>query len=293
MGRSLKSAVSLSWLANAIGCEHNGVESIIDRVDSASAATSSSLCFVKNAVWAQKMGCAGIVMGARIELADRKGACIFSENPRLDFARLMTVIDRSIGFVWSSRAPSIHPTARIGKNVVIGPGAEIGAYSVLGHNIVIGAEVVIGERCNIKSGAILGEEGFGFERNAIGAAVRLPHIGTVIIGDDVEIGSLTTVCRGTLENTIIANGVKIDDHVHVAHNIFIGEHSFIIACAEISGGVKIGSRAWIAPAAAIRNQLTIGDDAVIGLGAIVVKSVESGQTVAGNPAQPLMKLKSV
>jgi UDP-3-O-[3-hydroxymyristoyl] glucosamine N-acyltransferase len=97
------------------------------------------------------------------------------------------------------------------------------------------------------------------------------------------------VCRGTLGDTVLRDGCKVDDHVHIAHNVDVGEYAFVIACAEVSGGVRIGQRAWIAPNASILNQLTIGADAVVGLGGVVVKSVPDGTVVAGNPAKQLSR----
>jgi UDP-3-O-[3-hydroxymyristoyl] glucosamine N-acyltransferase len=208
-----------------------------------------------------------------------------SESARLDFARALAYLESCAGFVWSTTEPQIHPTVTIGRHVVIGNGVVVGEGSVIAHHVVIGSEVQIGRHCVIKSGAIIGEEGFGFERDFQGEAVRLPHIGNVVIGNRVEIGSLTTVCRGTLSDTVIEDGTKIDDHVHIAHNVNIGRHAFVIACAEVSGGVKIGERAWIAPNASIRNQISVGNDAVVGLGGVVVKHVEAGTIVVGNPAK--------
>ena len=287
MGRKLVKPVTTKWLADIIGCEYIRDINGIFRVDSAHEAGSGSLCFVKNRTWAQRIGAGCVAIGNHEDLDGIKVNAIYSRNPRLDFARLLARLDSEVGFLWSEMPPQIHPSARIGKNVVIANGVTVGADTVIGHNVVIGREVAIGERCNIKSCAVIGEEGFGFERDENGMAVRLPHIGTVVIGNDVEVGSLTTICRGTLDNTVICDGVKIDDHVHIAHNIQIDQHAFIIACAEISGGVKIGKRAWIAPGASVLNQLSVGDDAVVGLGAVVVKNVESGVTVVGNPARPL------
>lgn len=288
MGRELKKPVSAAELAHAIGRELVGADLKVSRVDSADAAGADSLCFAKNGLWsarARSSG-AGLVL---CETLQEGGTCIVSPTPRLDFAKVLEHIDRTIGFVWSEAPPNVDPTARVGSNVVLGNGVVIGPDTVVAHNVVIGNEVRIGARCKIKSGAIIGEEGFGFERDARAKAIRLPHIGTVLIGDDVEIGSLTTVCRGTLGDTRIRDGAKIDDHVHIAHNIDVGEDAFIIACAEVSGGVKIGQRAWIAPAATVLNQVSIGDDAVVGLGAVVVRSVDAGTTVVGNPAKPLQK----
>jgi UDP-3-O-[3-hydroxymyristoyl] glucosamine N-acyltransferase len=288
MGRDLKKPVDPKWVSEIIGREYCGSYGKITRIDSAAEAKAGSLCFIKNKSWARNLPQECIAIGSREDLDGVGKNLIFSDSPRLDFARLLAVLDAQVGFVWSNCKPQIHPTVRMGVNVVIGHGSKIGASTIIGNNVVIGPEVVIGERCNIKSCAVIGEDGFGFERDQGGTAVRLPHVGTVIIGSDVEIGSLTTVCRGTLANTVISNGVKIDDHVHIAHNVFIDEHVFVIACAELSGGVKVGKRAWIAPGASVLNQITVGDDAIVGLGAVVFRDVEAGGTVIGNPAKILV-----
>jgi UDP-3-O-[3-hydroxymyristoyl] glucosamine N-acyltransferase LpxD len=288
MGRSLKNAVSVSRLAAELGLQVSGDKAaLIYRVDAADAAGSGSLCFAKNATWAEKVNTSAILLTAKSHALERAGPTLLSDEPRLDFARALMVLERWAGFVWSETECFIHPTARIGHNVVLGNGVRIGAETVIYHNAVIGDEVIIGERCIVKSCAVIGEEGFGFERDSSGKAIRLPHIGTVLIGDDVEVGSLTTVCRGTLGDTVLRNGCKVDDHVHIAHNVDVGEDAFVIACAEVSGGVKIGPRAWIAPNATVLNQLTIGADTVVGLGAVVVKSVPEGAVVVGNPAKRL------
>jgi UDP-3-O-[3-hydroxymyristoyl] glucosamine N-acyltransferase LpxD len=290
MGRALKNAVTAGRLATELGLELRGDrDAMIQRVDTADASTANSLCFAKNAVWSAKVGRSAILLTSAENVVEREGPTILSSQPRLDFARALGLLESWAGFVWSDSEPVIHPTARIGRNVVIGRGVHVGAGTVIYHNVVIGDEVVIGQRCVIKSCAVVGEEGFGFERDAQGKGVRLPHIGTVVIGDEVEVGSLTTVCRGTLGDTILRDGCKIDDHVHIAHNVDVGEDAFVIACAEVSGGVKVGPRAWIAPNATILNQLTIGADAVVGLAAVVVKSVPDSAVVVGNPAKPLLR----
>lgn len=287
MGRELKRSVQASWLAQQLGLHLQGPDRTLNRVDAADAAGGTSLCFAKNGTWVAKAQAAAAVLCEAGHAWAEGATALVSPTPRLDFARVLALLDAQVGFLWDTAEPQIHPTARIGRHAVIGHGVRIGAHTVVGHHVVIGDEVEIGTRCNIKSGAVIGEEGFGFERDVTGAAVRLPHIGTVRIGNDVEIGSLTTVCRGTLADTVLHDGAKIDDHVHIAHNIHVGEHAFVIACAEVSGGVRIGKRAWIAPSATVLNQLTIGDDAVVGLGAVVVRNVEAGATVVGNPAKPL------
>ena len=294
MGRTLKKSVTVNQLATELGLEVYGDSStLIHRVESADAGSSDSLCFAKNVIWARKVNPKAVLLVSKEYFVDRDGPTLLSCEPRLDFARALSVLERLGGFVWSDAEACIHPTASIGHNVVLGRGVRIGAGTVIRHNVVIGDEVIIGERCIVKSCAVIGEDGFGFERNRNGKAVRLPHIGKVRIGNDVEVGSLTTICRGTLGNTVLQNGCKIDDHVHISHNVDVGEDAFVIACAEVSGGVKIGARAWISPNASVLNQVTIGADALVGLGAVVVKSVPSNSTVVGNPAKSLISSNKV
>lgn len=213
---------------------------------------------------------------------------LISDNPRLMFAKILNFLDEEIGFLMSQESPMVDPSARIGLHTVLGRGVRIGANSVVHNFVVIGDGVQVGENCIIKSGAIIGEDGFGFERDELGLPLRLLHLGSVRIGNNVEIGSLTTVCRGTLADTIILDHAKIDDHVHIAHNCKIGMGAMVVACAEVSGGVVLGDRSWVGPNASIIQKRTIGDDALIGIGANVVRDVAAGTTVAGNPAKPLI-----
>jgi UDP-3-O-[3-hydroxymyristoyl] glucosamine N-acyltransferase len=290
MGRALKTEVTAGQLSAALGLTlHGPTDAVICRVDAADAAGSGSFCFAKNNDWASQVSGSAVLLTAQEHAVNRTGPTLLSPQPRLDFARALVWLESMAGFVWSDDEPLIHPTARIGRNVVLGHGVRVGAETVIFHNAVIGDEVEIGARCVVKSCAVIGEDGFGFERDARGKAVRLPHIGTVVIGDDVEVGSLTTVCRGTLADTVLRKGCKIDDHVHIAHNVDVGEDAFVIACAEVSGGVKIGPRAWIAPNATVLNQVTIGADSIVGLGAVVIKSVPANEVVVGNPAKSKVK----
>lgn len=292
MGRKIVTQLLALELASHFNASFMGAPINIFGASSLDEASSNDLCFLKSINYLKHVKPLTIVI-TTTELAPlvvaAGASAIISVNPRLDFAIALSFLEDKSGFIWSTDEPSIHPTSKIGSNVVIGKGVKIGAHSKVLNNVVIGNEVIIGERCIIKSSAVIGEEGFGFERAANGHAIRLPHIGSVVIGDDVEIGSLTTICRGTLNNTTICNGVKIDDHVHIAHNVIVGKNSFVIACAEISGGVTIGANSWIAPCAAVKNQVSIGDNAVIGIGAVVLKNVENGQVIVGNPGKLLSK----
>ena len=147
---------------------------------------------------------------------------------------------------------------------------------------------VIGQRCIVHSGAVIGADGFGFALHK-GTWVKIEQLGGVRIGDDVEIGANCAIDRAVFKSTIIEDGVRLDNLVHIAHNVIIHDGAFVIACAEVSGSVEIGKNAWIAPNACINQKLKIGDSALVGLGAVVTKNVENDSIVAGNPAKKLVK----
>lgn len=214
-------------------------------------------------------------------------------NPRLAFMRAVARF-----FASKPEGGGVHSTAIIDETAIIDSGATIGPFCLVGPRCVVGAgcvlgpnvslmqDIKLGARVLIGGGTVIGADGFGYERNETGELEKFPHIGGVVIEDDVEIGSNTSIDRGTLNPTRIRARARIDNQVHVAHNVVIGEDAAIIAQAMIGGSVKIGDRAWIAPSATIMNQVTIGADATVGLGAVVVKSVPDGETVMGSPAQP-------
>jgi UDP-3-O-[3-hydroxymyristoyl] glucosamine N-acyltransferase len=217
---------------------------------------------------------------------------LVAENPRLTFMRAIArhfppmplpagvhptaVIDQSA---------HIHPSAHIGPHSVVGAGSSVGEHSVLHAHTVIYPGVRIGARCCVNAGTVIGADGFGYERNDDGALEKFPHVGGVVIGDDVEIGSNTSIDRGSLGNTIVLDGARIDNQVHIAHNVVVGECAAVIAQAMIGGSARIGNGAWIAPGAVIMNQVSIGANATVGLGAVVTKDVADGQVVMGAPAQ--------
>lgn len=149
----------------------------------------------------------------------------------------------------------------------------------------IGEHVTIGRNCRVGPGAVIGYDGFGYTPGPDGTWDRKPETHGVVIGDNVHIGANTCIDRGSYRDTVIGSGTKIDNLVHIAHNVRVGENCMIIAGAELSGSVVVGDGAWIAPNACVREHLTIGAGAKVGLGAVVVKDVEPGTTVVGNPAR--------
>jgi UDP-3-O-[3-hydroxymyristoyl] glucosamine N-acyltransferase len=171
-------------------------------------------------------------------------------------------------------------------NTYIGKDCNIGDDSILYPNVTILNEVTIGKRAIIHSGSTIGDDGFGFLQ-VNGKHLKIPQVGTVEIGDDVEIGSNVTIARATLDKTIIKSGVKIDNHSHVAHNVYIGEDTMLIAYAKLSGGIKVGKNVMIAGDVSIVDNLEIGDNSTIGAGSGVMHDVEAGSVVWGAPAKPI------
>jgi len=144
--------------------------------------------------------------------------------------------------------------------------------------------VRVGSCFKVGTNTVIGGIGFGFAKDG-DKWIRMPHQGKVIIGDNVEIGSNCTIDRGCLDNTVIGNGVKIDNLCHIAHSCKIGDNTIITAGVIFSGSVTVGKNVWIAPNSTIRTRVTIGDNAFIGIGSNVVKDVPEGTTVYGNPAR--------
>ena len=188
-----------------------------------------------------------------------------------------------------------------GKNVLVGKNVKIGKNCKIGHNTIIENNVKIGDNCNIGSnviikntiignytnildGAILGKKGFGFFPGKK-LNIRYPHIGAVIIGDNVEIGCNNTIDRGSISNTVIGDGTFLDNQVHIAHNVRIGKNCIITGQVGFAGSSSIGNRVMIGGQAGVSGHLTIGDNVQIGGGSGVIKDIPSNTKVMGYPAK--------
>ncbi len=172
--------------------------------------------------------------------------------------------------------------ARIGQGTRLGPHCIVGAHSALGRDCLLHARVtlyhnvVIGDRAILHSGSVFGADGFGFApdpHNQAGAWAKIAQIGGVLMGDDVEIGANTTIDRGALENTVIGNGVKLDNQIMIGHNVQIGDHTAMAACVGVAGSTIIGRRCTIAGAAMISGHLVLADDVHVSGGTLIASSV--------------------
>lgn len=213
-------------------------------------------------------------------------------NPRLGYALVVREFFDEQAERFIAPTAVVADTAQLGENVHVGhfsvveDGVVIGDGTYVDSHVVLKAGTRVGRHTSIGSHTAIGGQGFGFEVDESGKPVRIGHLGGVVIGDHVEIGQHVAIAQGTIHPTRIDDHVKIDDCVFLAHNVEVGEAAFVIAGAEISGSVVIGKRAWISPEATVIQKVRIGDDALVGIGAVVIKDVDANTVVAGVPAKP-------
>lgn len=209
---------------------------------------------------------------------------IYSKNPKFDFAVVVNFL-LSQKLINKEHETNIDSSSSIHKSAIIDEGVSIGANSIIEENAVIKSGTKIGKNCKIGAGSVLGSDGFGFTSNNDSKHVRFPHLGNVIVNDFVEIGSSTTVDRGSLENTFIDNYVKIDGQVHIGHGCTIGIGTLITAGTVLGGSVSIGENCFIGLKSSIRDNIKIGDNVFIGMGTNVISQIKKNSKVIGNPGR--------
>lgn len=279
-------ALQLDEIVAALGGELNGDAGLrIEALAPLESAGPAHLSFLSNPKYRRQLdtcraGCV-IVAPALREAALARGACIVADDPYLYFARATQLWKRAHA---RPEGPAIHPTAviapeavvaegaRIGPHCVVERGARIGAGTVLRARVFIGEDCVVGARCVLHPGVVIGSDGFGFAPNG-GAWEKIEQLGAVRIGDDVEIGTNTCIDRGALADTVVEEGVKLDNLIQVGHNCRIGRHTAIAGCVGIAGSANIGEHCTIGGAAMILGHLTIADRVNISAGSFVSRSI--------------------
>lgn len=270
-------------LAAALGLRHVGPALGVVAITSSDGSARGRLSFgipggadVEGSIWI-----------SRVESDRADGvAFIVSDNPRLDFIRALHHM-RSAGHWPAAAAGRISAGARIHPTAIIHEGAEIGPECELGPNVLVHAPVALGARVKVGAGAVLGHDGFGYERSPDGVPLHFPHLGMLIVEDDVVIGNLCSISRGTLEDTRIGRHTTIDDQAYIAHNVAIGENVLIMSGVRLNGRVRVEAGCWLGTGALVREGRSIGKGATVGMGAVVIRSVDAGKVVAGNPAREL------
>jgi UDP-3-O-[3-hydroxymyristoyl] glucosamine N-acyltransferase len=229
-------------------------------------------------------------------LSQLNAALFLVKRPRLIIARILELLypdeDRfDVGVHPTANVHPeaiIHPTVSIGQYCLIGKcrigeNSRVHAYSIIKDNVMIGKGVIIREYC------LIGGCGFGFVRDEADGLVRISHIGGVIIEDDVELFPYVNVDRGTLGETVIKRGAKIDHYAHIGHNSSIGENSIITAGTVFCGGSSIGKRSWAGVGSIIKEKISVGDYVTLGLGSVVTENIQNGTVTFGVPAKPIIK----
>jgi UDP-3-O-[3-hydroxymyristoyl] glucosamine N-acyltransferase len=305
---------SLGELAVRFGLELRGApDTRVTHVATLSQAAEGSLSFLANSRYRRSLRttrASAVVLTAE-EVENCPVAALITPNPYLMYARIAWLFHPE-----EAVSPGIHPSAVVAGSARIAASAEVGPLAVIEEDVELGERVrigpgcivqrgvrvgsdtrliarvnvyagaQIGERCIVHAGAVIGADGFGFASDR-GTWLKVPQVGSVRIGDDVEIGANTTIDRGAIEDTVVEHGVKLDNLIQVGHNVTIGAHTAIAACTGISGSTTLGQRCMIGGMVGFAGHLTIADDVVITGYSLVSASIRvAGSYSSGMPAVP-------
>jgi UDP-3-O-[3-hydroxymyristoyl] glucosamine N-acyltransferase len=306
-------SIRLADLAQQLDAQlHGDGELAITGIASMHSAHSEQITFLSNSRYREQLASclAGAVVLTEADLPFCQSAALVVKNPYLTYARMAQILDTTPAPA-QDIAPSavISPEAKIGQGVSVGANAVIESGVELGDGVIIGAgcfigknakigagtriwanvsiyhRVEIGQKCLIQSGTVIGADGFGYA-NDRGNWVKIPQLGTVIIGDSVEIGACTTIDRGALDDTQIGNGVIIDNQCQIAHNV-VGDNTAVAGGVIMAGSLKIGRYCQIGGASVINGHMEICDKAVVtGMGMVMRPITEPGVYSSGIPLQP-------
>lgn len=270
---------------------------VVSQVATLASAGAGQIAFLANPKYRQQLQAtrASAVIVPPKFAGDTELPRIVHQNSYAYYARVAALLNPP-----EARPAGVHPsavihtavpeTARIGENVVIGrnatigenvtlypgcvigDGVSIGADSVLYSNVVVYRDCVIGSRAVVHAGAVIGSDGFGFAKEGE-RWIKIPQLGRVVIGDDVEIGANTSIDRGALDDTVIGDGVKLDNQIQIAHNVVVGDHAAMAGCVGIAGSARIGRRCTIGGAGMIVGHIELADDVHVSAGTMITKSL--------------------
>ncbi len=303
-------AIKLSELAKKTNCRLQGEDCLIENVADINHAATGELVFISSVKYKNHLATtkASAVISKKEWLEDSVLPALITDDPRLAFAKAAallnpinksgsgidkTAVIASNATVDESATIDAHAVIKsgasiaahtfIGAGTVIGENARIGEHSHLNANVTIYSNCQIGDECILHSGVVIGADGFGFVKDKSGY-FKVPQLGRVIIGNNVEIGASTTIDRGALLDTVIGNGVKLDNQIQIGHNVEIGEHTVISACSCIAGTVKIGKFCLFGGSVGIRDNINITDHVMITGRTLVSHSInKSGSYSSSTP----------
>jgi UDP-3-O-[3-hydroxymyristoyl] glucosamine N-acyltransferase len=304
--------VALREIAEQLGGELIGDALIrVDRIGPLASATASTISFLANPRYKSQLtesraGCVIVDESMRTAAAAR-GAAIIAADPYLYYARLTqwwaarqrpalaagvhgsAVVDASARIAQSASVAAlavveagatIGEGAVVGAHSVIGANASVGAHSRLAARVTLGAGCTLGERCIVHPGAVIGADGFGFAP-AQGRWEKIEQLGAVRIGNDVEIGANTCIDRGALEDTVVEDGVKLDNLIQIGHNVHVGAHTAMAGCVGVAGSAVIGAGCTVGGGAVILGHLTLADGVHISAASVVMRSIHQPGQYSG------------
>lgn len=272
-------------------------EAIVDNLSTIQNSNKTSLTFLSNKKYSKYIKTSeakAFIVHQEFVNEDDKKNFLVSEDPYLSYAMASKLFSRFYNDLNNS---GIHSTAivssdakignnvSIGANVYIGPNCVIGENSCIQPNVSLVCNVKLGSNCNIFPGTVLGSDGFGYAPTKNGY-IKIEQLGSLVIGDNVEIGAGCTIDRGALDDTIIHDGVKLDNQIHIAHNVDLGKNSAIAACCAIAGSTVIGENFRMGGLSGVLGHLSITDNVSVGAHTLITKNIsEGGEYIGIMPAQ--------
>jgi UDP-3-O-[3-hydroxymyristoyl] glucosamine N-acyltransferase len=287
-------ALSLGQITEQLGGRlHGDPLLLIQRLSPLDTAQPDALSFLSNPKYQSQLANtqAGCVIVSEAMLASASGlkACIVADNPYHYFARLTQLWRQHTR---STNEPLVHssavihpdaqvdPTAKIGPLCVVERGARIGAHTWLKAQVTVGEDCVLGDRCIVHAGAVIGADGFGFALFE-GRWEKIEQLGAVRIGNDVEIGANTCIDRGALDDTVIEDGVKLDNLVQIGHNVHVGANTAMAGCAGVAGSARIGANCTVGGGAVVLGHLQLADGVHISAASVVMRSIRQPGQYSG------------
>lgn len=292
----LKQKYTLKELSSIYGCEILGNElAEVNSVCSLSKASDKSISYISDIKYISlltktNLNCLITTKTISEKITSSNMSFLITDNPLLIFSKIISDsldISKSLLFDDKHKIRNIPSNTLIGKNTIIGNNVIIGQNCIIYPNVTIYQDTIIGDNVLIHSGSVIGSDGFGLVKNQ-DLWFKVPQVGNVVIHDNVEIGANSTIDRGTLDSTIISNNVKIDNHVHIAHNVIIGENTAIAACVGIAGSTIIGKNCTLGGGSGINGHIEITDNVHIHGMTMVTKSItEQGMYASGTTVEPV------